>query len=345
VAQQGSRPPRPGRPATPARGRGAGSGGGRYPWPDDPGPDDEEYPPWAGPGISPRWATRPDRAAGQPGPGGAGGPSRDQPYRDQPGPGRVAGDGVPDAFGSGGHRAPRGFRSKLALARARRARRMLFIWGAALAAVAVIATVVVPRLGGTPAARHGTAGFVTTFQPGELKTVPQACASVSGATLDRYLPGKRSMIAPHPLDGRAQSLCDWTADTPPLYRHLEVTVQAYAPSGLASGDGSATAAAGDAYALSLAQKAHPPKATHLPRATITAVHGLAGEAFTALQVVPAGGITSDLMTVVARDRNVLVTVTLEGIARSANGRYGPVPASALQSGALAAARDIVSHLG
>ena len=89
--------------------------------------------------------------------------------------------------------------------------------------------------------------MVTTFQPGELKTVPNACSAVTAATLNQYLPGSRRVVTPRSLYGSAQSLCDWTLDAKPMYRVLEVTVRAYAPSGLASGNGSATFAAKDAY--------------------------------------------------------------------------------------------------
>jgi len=221
---------------------------------------------------------------------------------------------------------------------------MLYIWGGALVAVAVIATLVILHLGGSAPKKATSGGLVTTFQPGELKTVPTACSSVTSATLDKYLPGKRTGFAPKTLNGPAESLCDWTLDSPPAYRQLQLTVQAYAPSGLASGNGSATAAATDAYQQVLQQKVRPAKATHLPKATVTKLPGLGSSAFAALQVITAGGDTTDVMTVVVRDHNVLVTVQLEGLAKSHTGRYGPVQAPLLQAGATAAARDVVSHL-
>ena len=58
--------------------------------------------------------------------------------------------------------------------------------------------------------------------------------------------------------------CDWTLDHKPVYRLLQVTAQAYAPSGLASGNGSATSAAKDAYAQDL-QAETPRRAAPISR--------------------------------------------------------------------------------
>ena len=204
--------------------------------------------------------------------------------------------------------------------------------------VLIVAAVVV-RLSGHHAAPVSNDGFVTTFQRGEFKTVPNACTAVTGATLGQYLPGKRRMVAPRSLNGGAQSLCNWTLDAPPLYRVLEVNAQAYPPSGLATGNGSATNAAIDAYQQALATMRHPLRATHLPPATVTELHGLGTAAFAALQVVLARGDSTDLETVVARDHNVVITVVMQG-PHARSGRYRTAPQSELQSGAIAAATDI-----
>jgi hypothetical protein len=185
--------------------------------------------------------------------------------------------------------------------------------------------------------------LVTTFQPGEFKTVPNACSAVTAATLSRYLPGHRRVVTPRSLYGSAQSLCDWTLDAKPLYRVLEVTVRAYAPSGLASGNGSATFAAKDAYQQASLAKTHPPRATHLPKATVVKLPGLGSSALAALQVPSAGGDKTNLLTVVVRDRNVLITVVSQAPAR-ARGGYQPVSPPALQVAAVAAARDVIAGL-
>jgi hypothetical protein len=186
--------------------------------------------------------------------------------------------------------------------------------------------------------------IVSSFLPGEFQTVPNACSAVSTATLDQYLPGNRTKVVPNSLDGQSDSLCDWTLDAKPLYRLLDVEAQAYAPNGLASGDGSATFAAIDAYRQAGAEKASPPKASHLPKATVDTMRGLGSAAFSALQVSTAGGDTTDLLTVVVRDRNVLITVVLEGLDHSSTGGYGPVSVAQLKAGALKAAQDILARV-
>jgi hypothetical protein len=321
VAQQGPPPPRPSRRSLPPR---------RTPWSADTYPWDsgdaesEEYPPWAGPDIAPRWAGEQDgpRARG----GRAGTAERPaSPPRPQP-----------------RHTSP-GFRSKFFLARARRTRRYTYIWGgAAVLAIAIIVVVTVLELSGHSAPKPVVPGLVTTYQRGEFKAVPDACQSVSAGTLAAYLPGHRRMVAPEPLNGRAESQCNWTLDTPSAYRLLQVTVQVYPPSALASGNGSATANAKDAYATALANKRRPPKATHLPPATFPVVPRVADSGFAALQVVPSHRATTDVMTVVVRDRNVLVTAVMQGFAGPRTHRR--VAVSQLQAGATAAARDILSQL-
>jgi hypothetical protein len=243
-------------------------------------------------------------------------------------------------LGAGGVRRL-GFRSRLGAARARRARLKLYVWAGAGVAVAAIVAVVLVELGDHPHKPAAVPGLVTTYQPGELRTVPRACSSVAATTLTQSMQGPPARIAPQPLDGAAQSICDWTVDAPPVYRHLEVTLQAYAPSGLASGDGSATNAAKDAYLLALQQKVRPPKRSGLPKAVISQPGHLGTQAFLALQRVASGSNVTDIETVVARAHNVLVTVVLQG---SHTGRYGPVPVARLAAGAVAVARDVISRL-
>jgi hypothetical protein len=325
--------------------RGDARAPGRNGW-DDLDGTDEEIPPWAGPNVSPRWAdqeTRQHRKHAKPEPGPAG-PGRDQAireaFRDDPDDG-AGWDSTP-------LRAPEprgpGFRSQRAAARSRRRSRFYWVWGGAAVAVAVVVVaVLLVMLGGSPAPKQSAPGLVTTFQKGELRTVPDTCTAVAPATLSQYLPGKPRVVVPHSLDGSAQSLCNWTLDAAPVYRVLEVNAQAYAPSALASGDGSATFAAEDAYRQALRVMQHPAKNTHLPVALVTTVPRLGTAAFSALQVVRTAGDSTDLETVVVRDHNVVVTVVFQG-PHSRSGRYGPVKPSLLQAGAIAAATDIVSRL-
>ena len=217
--------------------------------PATPPTSDEELPPWAGLAVDPRWADGTGRGKR---PGGARHVSEPPPEPEFPEPApRVR---------------PRG---RQAAARARRTRRSLYLWGSMLAAAVIIGGGIWWLVGrSSPPVRLPDA-MVTTFQPGEFQTVPNACSAVTASTLNAYLPGKRTVASPQSLDGGAASLCSWTLDARPLYRLLNVQVQAYSPNGLASGDGSATFAAIDAYAQALQQKASPPKATRLPKAAIT----------------------------------------------------------------------------
>jgi hypothetical protein len=228
-------------------------------------------------------------------------------------------------------------------ARARRARRAAYVWAGAFVAVLLIVAGVGYVYFHQPSPPPATDGLVTTFQPGELKTVPNACSAVTPATLDQYLPGKRHMVVPKSLYGGAQSLCNWSVDARPMYRVLQVTVRAYPPSGLASGNGSATFAAKDAYQQISVAKTHPLKASRLPKATLSQVPGLGDGAFAALQVPSAGGTASNLLTVVVRERNALITVVSQGPAQHRGG-YAAVSPLRLRGAAVAAARDILAQM-
>src|SRR5262249_10612330 len=63
------------------------------------------------------------------------------------------------------------------------------------------------------------------------------------------------------------------------------------------------------------------------------------EAFSALQVFHVGGAVTDVATVMVRYRNVVVTVTLNGLAHSNKGTYGPVSKTQLATAAMAFARS------
>jgi hypothetical protein len=184
-------------------------------------------------------------------------------------------------------------------------------------------------------------GLVTTFQPGEFQSVPNACNAVSAATLGQYLPGKVSRVA-QSLSGASQSECTWTLDARPDFRVLTVNSQAYAPSLLSSGNGSATFGAIDAYDQRLQTLQNPPRSSKAPRAQLGAAVGLGSGAFTALQVFHVGGVITDEVTVVVRDRNVLIIVTMQGQEHGAG--FGPVPEATLRAGALAAAHEVLAGI-
>jgi hypothetical protein len=208
--------------------------------------------------------------------------------------------------------------------------------GLVVVAGGVTAAIVVP--GGSAPAPVTPGALVTTFQPGELQTVPNSCRTVPAATVQQYLPGPVKQASPLAIDGPAESACNWTIDRPPVYRLLELNLFAYAPNGLASGDGSATDAAMDAYAQALQGLRDPPRRSADPRATISLLSGLGNEAFSATQVFRRGGAVTDVATVVVRFHNVIVTATLNGLEQSNQGNYGPVSLSELSGAALAFAQ-------
>ncbi len=284
----------------------------RSPFPDR---DDEDLPPWAN----------------MP-------PVRPAPQWDGPEP---EGDKDVPSTQPHGSRGPGG---RALRAAARRRRRWLVMAGG-LVVVAGAVTAVVLLLAGGPGPAAVTPGaLITTFQPGELRQVPVACNSVPGVTLQQYLPGKAKVASPLPVNGSAESACNWTIDKPPVYRLIELNMLAYAPNGLASGDGSATFAAIDAYDSALQGIQSPPKRSPNPRATVTTLSGFGNQAFSAMQVFHVGGAVTDVVTVMVRYRNVVVTVTLDGLDHSNQGSYGPVSPSQLSAAALAFARAAEASL-
>jgi hypothetical protein len=230
--------------------------------------------------------------------------------------------------------------------RGERGRRNGPLTWAVLAAVVVVAVVVAVVVipGGSGPATVTPGSLITTFLPGEIQKVPGACPAIPAATVGSYLPGKPKVAAPPPLDGALDSQCDWTVDARPVYRLLQLDIQAYTPNGLASGTGSATFAAIDAYAGALQAKQDPPAGTGAPRAQVTTVPGLGTAAFTATQVYQVGGAITDAATTVIRYRNVVITVVLNGLDRSNRGGYGPVSMSELSAGSLAVARAAFAKL-
>lgn len=222
--------------------------------------------------------------------------------------------------------------------RGKRRRPLLWAGSAAIAVVAVVA-VVLAFQGGSGPASVIPGSLITTFLPGEIQKVPNACASVPAGTLATYLPGQRKMAVPPALDGALDSQCDWTLDQRPTYRLLQLDIQAYSPNGLASGDGSATFAAIDAYDQAQQQRENPARSTGAPPAQVTTVAGLGTAAFTATQVYQVGGAITDMATAIVRYHNVVITVQMNGLDRSNTGGYGPVSMAGLSAGALAVARD------
>jgi hypothetical protein len=314
---------------------------------------DDDMPPWAGPGIyptGPGGRERRPRPAGayDDGRAGSAGPAprqRSEPPDSggedfAPDEGGRRGRRGPDGGGRGGGRASR----RAAAAKARKSRREIIIAGLVVVVGVVVVLGVLGKLPfqGKPAKSSQSNQFVTTFQPGEFRSVPNACDAVGSATISQFLPGKVSKVS-QGLGGATQSQCTWTLDAKPVFRVLTVTSQAFTPSLLASGDGSATFSAIDAYNNELQNLQHPAKSTKAPKALIGGAVGLGRTAFTAQQVFHQGGGTiDDEVTVVVRDRNVLITVAVQGQAHG--GGFGPVSEATLRAAALAAAHDALAGL-
>src|SRR5579862_3208604 len=327
-------------------------------------PPQGEDPPWAG--LPP---IRPTRPSGQAGPGlmspeyplgswqtaappGASYSAQPaDPYRAaEPQPDDEDAEWAgPDADGFGDEAPPLPAAPRAQGGRARRAaarkRRQWYLLAGGLAVLIAGATAVGLVLGSSPGpAQVVPNALITSFLPGELQQVPDACDSVPAATVQEFLPGKVKVAAPLPVGGSAESACNWSIDRAPVYRLIELNLLAYAPNGLASGNGSATSAAIDAYALSLRSTEHPPKGSPDPPATVTLLSGLGNEAFSAVQVFREGGAVTDVATVFVRYHNVIVTVTVNGLQHSNRGTYGPVNQAQLSAAALAFAQAAATRL-
>ena len=320
--------------------------------------DEEDPPPWADlPPVRPARPRRPP-AGGYPGaplsPGGPPGSAGPAEPHGHAGP--RPDDSVPQAQWGGPEAdegededvprpRPRQPGGRAMRAAARKRRRWLVLAGGLVTAAGAVIAVVLLLLPGGPGPAAVTPGtLITTFQPGELRQVPNACGAVPTATVRQYLPGKVGQSSPLPVSGAAESACNWTVDQPPVYRLMELNMLAYAPNGLASGNGSATFAAIDAYDSTLQGIGDPPKRSPAPRATVTPLPGFGNQAFGALQVFHEGGAITDVATVLVRYHNVVVTVTLDGLEHSNRGSYGPVSEAALSAAALAFARAAEASL-
>lgn len=225
-------------------------------------------------------------------------------------------------------------------------RRRLFYAGGGVVVVALGVLVYFLTAGGNSGANTGLGDVVTTFLPGELQTVPNACTSVPASTLSQDLPGQHRMASP-PLNSGAQSLCTWTLDSAPTYRVLQVNITAYPPSSLASGTGSATFAAIDAWSGAKSGKANPPKASGQPKAQISDMPGVGDSAFSAFQEFNENGAIMDMATVYVRYHNVVVQVVLNGLDQANSDspqKYGPVQESQLRSQAQDVATQVAQKV-
>ena len=183
--------------------------------------------------------------------------------------------------------------------------------------------------------------YVTSLQRGEFKSVPSACGSVSTAVLNQYLPAA-GRTSTSELASTTNSQCSFTVDAKPNFLVLEVQAQSYEPFAAAAGDGSASGNAQDNFALAQQGLAHPLKKSPLPPAQISRLAGVGQQSFMALQNERVSGIVTDVVTVVIRERNVVITASMSG-QESGHG-FGPVPVSTLQAGAQAAAKAMLAKV-
>jgi hypothetical protein len=296
---------------------------------------DADLPPWAGPGDYSRRPTSTLRRQAPSGPD-------DGEYYDAPDRYRHAAADPAELAGTDGPPRAGRRRGRAAATRLRKSRRRVYRW----CGIAVVACILAAGI--TALVTHHTpkpALYVTSLQPGEFKSVPNTCTGVSTTVLNRYLP-EPGRTSSSQQSGSTDSQCSFTIDRKPLLLVLEVTAQAYQPFAAATAGGnlpgSASANARDNYELVWQGLKTPLKRSPVSAAQIAALPGTGQQAFVAVQSEHVQGIDSYLVTVVVRERNVLITVSESG-QESGHG-FGPVPVSNLQAGAEAAAKDVLAKV-
>ena len=229
-------------------------------------------------------------------------------------------------------------RGRAAAARLRKSRRRVY----RLSTAAIVVAVLVAGgwiLFGQP--KHKPLPYVTTLQAGEFKSVPNACAAVGAEVLNKYLPEPGRTTTQEQADGM-NSQCSFTIDKKPTFLVLEVSAVAYEPFAAASGDGSATHNAQDNFKLTQQGLVQPLPKSPFPPAVITPIPKFGQQAFSAFQREHVTGIVTYVASVIVRERNVLVTVTLSG--QQAGHGFGPVSQAALAAGARAAADNVLAKV-
>ena len=336
----------------------------------------------AGPGYADGQYSVGPATPGQPGPGQAPWSDQDWPGQDRPGQDRqtqaapaqqpqwaeqeqgrqeedVPSWAEPDsveAFSARWHRRGLDSRDDRRTDRRKRRRNLVAIGGVLAVVIAVSVYFFGFRSSGG-SANLGFGSLVTTFLPGEVQAVPDACTTVPGATLSQYLPGTTRQAAP-PLNSGTNTECTWTLDNAPTYRVLEVQIEAYTPSALVAnangsglvpaGNGSATYAAEAAFAAAQYTLLTPAANSGQTKAAITPLSGMPGgndtSAFSATQTLGKNGDT-DVATVYVRYRNVIVTTVVQGLNQTTGAKkYGPVSMSDLTAAATTVARQVAAKI-
>ena len=171
--------------------------------------------------------------------------------------------------------------------------------------------------------------------------MPSACGTLSTSVLSQFMPAAGRTSTSEQATG-TDSQCSFTVDSKPNFLVLEIQAQSYQPFAAAAGDGSASGNAQDNFALAQQGLAHPPKKSPLPPAQISKLTGLGQQAFMAFRNEHVSGIVTDVVTVVVRERNVVITASMSG-QESGHG-FGPVPVSTLEAGAKAAAKAMLAKV-
>lgn len=230
-----------------------------------------------------------------------------------------------------GARRPR--RSRAARTRRRRGRRRLVTWGSVAIVLVVLVGLGIYLAQPSPKPQN----FVTTLQKGEFKAVPNTCKAISASNLSQFLAGQPSKSV-QTANSATDSECTYQVDAKPIFRVLDVSVQASTPNLIAPGDGSATSNAVYSFAQDRLALAKPTKHSVAPPATIRSIPGLGSRAFTAAQIFHQNG-EIDRVTIMVQYRNVVITVKLWA---NDGGGFGPVTTGQLEPDALAAARDLLA---
>ena len=215
-------------------------------------------------------------------------------------------DAEPDVPGPGRGISRR--KGRAAATRLRKSRRRVYRWSGIAIVIVLLAAGGVWIFGrSTPAPTL----WVTNLLAGEYKSVPNACTAVNTNVLDAYLPksGRTQRVS---VGTGTDSQCSYSFDKQPTFIVLQITAEALQPFAAAGNNGSATANAQVNYTTARQALARPPKRSPLPPATITPAAGLGQQALVAIQHEHVSGIGTDVVTILIRQRNDLITVSCPG---------------------------------
>jgi hypothetical protein len=228
-------------------------------------------------------------------------------------------------------------RGRAAATRLRKSRRRVYRWSEFAIVIVLLAAGGVWVFGRS--APPAPAPWVTKLLAGEYKAVPNTCTAVTASVLNSYLPaaGRTERVS---IGTSTDSQCSYTFDRQPTFLVLQISAQALRPFAAAGNDGSATANAQLSFVTARRALARPPKRSPLPPAVITPLVKFGQQAIIAVQHEHVSEIGTDVITVLVRERNVLLTVSVSG-QESGHG-FGPVPDATLTAAARAVAASVLA---